>query len=284
MLERELTRRQAVQPGLPEHASPEDEEVNRALERSLVREGGLLLSAKTVELEPNFVYSHTTVDDFRRDAFGPGLTLRSGLPWRSQLEVALPYVFEYRRSGGVTARAGGVGDLYIAVSHQFVAERPLLPGMIGGLGYQVSTGRNTIFESATPAALGSGFDTIQAFLTAIKRVDPLVFFGTYTFAHNFADTKAGVEVEPGNSSLLALGIILATGPSTSLRIASSLTFFDTTKYGGIPLTGTDEPYALLEFGGAVVLSESTALDVAVGAGMTRSAPDFRIRIALPIRF
>src|SRR5215212_5125475 len=103
LLERQLTLRQAGQPASPEAANPDDEDINRALERSLVREGGLVLPPKVFEIEPNFVYSHTTIDGFRRDAFGPGLALRAGLPWRSQLEIALPYVVEYRRSGGVTS-------------------------------------------------------------------------------------------------------------------------------------------------------------------------------------
>ena len=83
LLERELTLRQAVQPRVAQDAGLEDEDINRALERSLVREGGLVLSPKTFEIEPNFVYSHLTQDGFRRDSWGPGLTFRAGLPWRS---------------------------------------------------------------------------------------------------------------------------------------------------------------------------------------------------------
>ena len=284
LLERELSLRPASPPASPQDATADEQDLNRALERSLVREGGLVLPPKTFELEPNFVYSHTTVTNFQRDAFGPGLTLRAGLPWRSQLELALPYVVEHRRSGGVSNHAGGIGDLSLTVSHQLLGERPHIPGLIGGLSYQASTGRNTIFESAAPVSLGSGFNAVQAFLTAVKRVDPLVFFGTYTFSHNIAEEKAGVEVDPGNSHTLRFGTILATSPSTSLRAAFNVTFFDTTRYGGIPLSGTDETFGMLEFGGSVLLGERTALDVAVGAGVTRNAPDFRIGVALPIRF
>jgi hypothetical protein len=284
LLERQLTLRQATQPASPEEANPDDQDINRALERSLVREGGLVLPPKTFEFEPNFVYSHTTIDDFRRDAFGPGLTFRAGLPWRSQLEVALPYVVEHRRSSGVYTDASGIGDLSLTLSHQLLAERPFVPGLIGGFAYQAATGKNTIFESATPVALGTGFDAVQAFLTAVKRVDPLVFFGTYTFSHNIADEKAGVEVDPGNSHSLRFGTILATSPTTSLRAVFNWALFDTTTYGGSPIAGSDTPYGLLELGGSVVLGERTALDVAVGAGLTRNAPDFRISVALPIRF
>src|SRR5215213_6660308 len=41
-----------------ETAQEDPEESNRALERALVRQGGLLLSPCTAELELNFAYSH----------------------------------------------------------------------------------------------------------------------------------------------------------------------------------------------------------------------------------
>jgi hypothetical protein len=284
LLERKLTLRQAVQPRVAQDAGLEDEDINRALERSLVREGGLVLSPKTFEIEPNFVYSHLTQDGFRRDSWGPGLTFRAGLPWRSQLEAALPYVVEYRSAGNSSTHAQGFGDLALFATHQILGERPRVPSLVVGLGYQPATGRNTLFEGSTPVALGSGFDAVQAFLTAVKRADPLVFFGTYTFTHNIAEQKAGEEVEPGNSNSLRLGTILATSPTTSLRAVFNMSFFNKTRVSGFAIPGSDDTFGLLEFGGSVVLSERTALDVAVGAGVTRNAPDFRIGVALPIRF
>lgn len=287
VLEREITPRRIEQARqAPVAADADDEDSNRALERTLVRERGLLLSPRAYEIEANFVYSHINNDSsaFRRDSFGPGLVLRAGLPWRSQLELALPYVFEQRRSGAVETDSSGFGDWSIGVSHQLLSERPFAPGVIGAINYQAASGRNTVFESATPVALGSGFESVQGVLTAVKRVDPLVFFGSYAFTHNFADNKNGIEVAPGNSNGLRFGTMLATSPGTSLRAAFNLTFYDKTRFGGIERAGSDDPYGLLEFGGSAVLTESTALDVLVGAGVTHNAPKYRITVALPIRF
>lgn len=288
ILEREVTPRRIAQAGpAPVAAGADDEEdSNRALERALVRERGLLLSPGAYEIEPNFVYSHSENNStaFRRDAFGPGLALRAGLPWRSQLELALPYVFEQRRSGSVSTDSSGFGDWSIGVSHQLLSERSFVPGLIGAINYRAASGRNTVFESATPVALGSGFDSVQGMLTAVKRVDPLVFFGSYAFTHNFASNKNGIEVAPGNANGLRFGAILATSPGTSLRAAFNLTLYDKTKLGGIERTGSDDPYGLLEFGGSAVLTDSMALDVLVGAGVTHNAPKYRISVALPIRF
>jgi hypothetical protein len=178
----------------------------------------------------------------------------------------------------------GVGDPFFSLSHQFLPERESLPNLIGAIGYKPSVGDNTVFTSVKPTALGTGFDALQGSLTAVKRIDPLVFFGTYSYAHNFTDRKGGVEVDIGDSHEIRFGTILATSPDTSLRAAFDLTFFEKTRFGGRSLSGTDEPAGIFEIGGSVVLSERMLLDVAVGAGVTHSAPDFRLSVALPFRF
>ncbi len=283
-LERELTPRRV--PAHTRTAAPEDEDgdSNRALERALVRERGLLLSARTVEVEPNFVYSHLAIDGLRRDAYGPGLAIRAGLPARWQLEAGIPYVWERRESGGTVSRAHGEGDAYVAASRQLLTERGSLPSLIGTLSWQFSNGRNTLFDAGPSVALGSGFDGVSASLTALKRTDPLVFFGSYAFTHLRPARKGVGEVDLGNSHALRFGVALATSPTTSLRTAFSLRTFERARIGGLAVPGTDESVGLLELGASAVLSPSTAIDVLVGAGVTRAAPDFRIGVALPIRF
>jgi hypothetical protein len=210
--------------------------------------------------------------------------LRAGLPWRSQLELSLPYVFEHRRNGTVSTDSSGFGDWSLGISHQLLNERSSVPGLIGAINYKPASGRNTVFESATPVALGSGFDAVQGALTAVKRVDPLVFFGNYSFTHNFSSNKNGIKVAPGDAHGLRFGTILATSPGTSLRAAFNLILFDKTKFDGVAREDSDDPYGLLQFGGSAVLTESTALDVLVEAGVTHNAPEYRITVALPIRF
>jgi hypothetical protein len=258
----------------------------RALERALVRERGLLLSAGTKEVEANFVYTHEkdNASGFRRDSYGPGIAIRVGLPLRSQFELAVPYVFERRQDNLGATRDHGIGDAVASISHQFAIERGAMPALIGTLIYVSSTGRNTVFESNRPVALGSGFRAVQGSMTAVKRVDPLVFFGSYSYMHNYADTRGGVRVDPGNNHGLRIGTALAASPSTSLRAAFTGTFYDEARVGGVALRGSDDPVGMLELGASVTMSDSTALDVSVGAGVTHNAPDFRISVALPIRF
>jgi hypothetical protein len=288
ILEREVTpnRVENTRRGRPSIDPEDEDESNRALERALVREGGMVLSPGTFELEPNFAYSSRN-DNFsqtRRQSFGPALVFRAGLPWRSQIEASLPYVFERRRDSTVSNNSHGVGDFAVGLSHQIMNERPFAPALIGAIQYQASTGKNTIFESGNSVALGSGFDSIQGSLTAVKRIDPLVVFGNYSVTHIFPQRKEVGEVDLGNSQTLRLGTALATGPDTSLRSALNVTFFEKTKFGGKSLSGTDDPLGMLELGGSVVVTNSTAVDVQLGIGLTSNAPDFRITVALPIRF
>lgn len=289
ILEREVTpsRIENAQRGRFSIDQDEDEdESNRALERALVREGGLVLAPGTIELEPNFAYSYRN-DNFsqtRRHSFGPALAFRAGLPWRSQFEASVPYVFERRRDGAALNKSDGMGDFMIGLSHQFINERPSAPALIGAIHYQGATGENTTFERGRPVALGSGFDAIQASVTALKRIDPLVIFGSYSVTHTLVRRKEGIQVDLGNSQTLRLGSALASGPDTSLRAALSMTFFEKTKFGDQALPGTDNALGMLELGGSVVVTGSMALDVMFGMGLTSNAPDLRLTIAVPIRY
>ena len=66
--------------------------MERALERTLVREGALVLPPWTFELTPQFSYAHwdSVQAPFIRNSYSAGLSFRMGLPWTSQVTVAVP--------------------------------------------------------------------------------------------------------------------------------------------------------------------------------------------------
>jgi len=268
-------------------AADTGDEEDRALERALVRQGGRLLRKGTYEIEPNFQYSHATVEssNFRRDAYSPAIAFRAGLPWDSQFDISVPYVFERRSSNTTSSRSNGIGDVFASLSHDFVTETDSVPGVIGAVGYNFATGDNTLFSNFTsPVAHGAGFDSVNVGLTATKRFDPVVYYGGYSFAHAFSGSQGGNSVDLGNSNSFRLGAILAASPFTSLRATFDTTFFEKTKFNGRGLSGTDEPSAVIGFGGSVLLPPSSLIDIAVGAGLTRTSPDFQITVAYPVRF
>jgi hypothetical protein len=265
-------------------AGDEDE---RALERALVRQGGRLVPQGKFEVEPNFVYSHASVEsnNFRRDSYGPGIDVRAGLPWSSQFDISVPYVWERRSSNTTSSRSDGIGDVSLTLSHDFQTEAEYIPGLIAFAGYNFATGENTLFSNFnSPVAHGAGFDSFDVGFTATKRVDPLVYYGGYTFNHYFSGSQEGNSVDLGNSHGLRMGSILAASPFTSIRATLDVTWYDRTEFNGRGLSGTDEPSAIIGIGGAVLLPPSSLLDVSVGAGLTRTSPDFRITVAYPVRF
>jgi hypothetical protein len=285
LLERALTPVHIAPQKAATPASADDAaDSNRALERALVREGALLLSWGRFEIEPNFVFLHSSGEGgFRRSAYSPGLTLRAGLPGRSQLETTLPYVVERIRSGGQSNWSDGLGDFSMAASHQFLSETDQRPSLIGNLGYQAANGRNTSYEQGPLVALGGGFASLQATASATKRVDPLVFFGSLSATRFRARDKGSFHVKPGNIYGLRFGTALATAPASSLRAAFSLSLRDKTRIDGADVP-TDDVSAFLELGGSVVLSASTVIDILFAAGLTRNTPDFRLMVSLPVRY
>src|SRR5919197_4421927 len=87
---------------------PAEEETARALERTLVREGGLVLPRGLYELEPRLRYSYQGKEGLgvtsitgtaqvaqevtRRDTWEASLGFRMGLPYAWQFEMRIPYV------------------------------------------------------------------------------------------------------------------------------------------------------------------------------------------------
>jgi hypothetical protein len=81
--------------------SPDDAELERALERTLVREGALVLPTWGFQVTPQFSYAHwdKIQDPFISNTYSGALSLAMGLPWQSQISVSVPYVFDQGRDG-----------------------------------------------------------------------------------------------------------------------------------------------------------------------------------------
>ena len=118
----------------------------------------------------------------------------------------------------------------------------------------------------------------------MKREDPLVFFGTVSYAVSREHSYAGSRIRPGNSVGLRAGTLLAASPETSLRTGFELTRSDRTRINGQDAPGTSRVSGLLEFGLSRLLSASTLLDVTLGVGITPDAPDLRLSMSVPVRF
>jgi hypothetical protein len=279
-----------------------EEEIDRALERTLVQTGVLLLPFGQAEIEPFFSYTREEGDApvlfadagrigtgdqrVRRNEFVSGQTLRVGLPFDSQLELSLPYRYVQQ---SVTTPVGfgqrehedssghGLGDLRVGLAKTLLRENGgWWPDLVARVNWDADTGQTTDND----VVLGGGFNELSGSLSAIKRQDPLAFVGSVSYEKAFENNN----VEPGDELGFSIGTFLAASPSTSLRLALAQSFIDNSRIDGEGINGSDGVAATATFGASVILGRGVLLDVAADIGLTDDAPDYAVRTSLPIRF
>jgi len=276
-------------------------EADRALERTLVQAGALLLPSGRIEIAPQLGFTRQVdsaptfvfVDDEvlagtlerRRNQYVAGVSLRFGLPLDSQFEVDLPYQIV---NEAVVTRAGftpldetrdsgsAFGDVGVALAHTLLREKGWLPDLVGRLRWNTGSGS----KSQGGVLLGGGFASLGGSLTAIKRQDPLVFVGSLSYDSFFAEDM----FDPGDVVGVSLGTLLAASPETSLRLALDQRFFSNVRVAGISQPGSDRTIAFVTAGASSLIHRGVLLDVAARFGLTDDSPDYSLVVSLPIRF
>lgn len=281
----------------------DEEDVTRALERALVLEGAQLLPPGVLQIEPDVFYIREedtapfllvegAGDDAQvlaaerqreRDVVRTSLTLRLGLPYDSQVEVALPYRFEktsmtvrvdWSDRSATSDRADGLGDIRIGFTKALLRENGQVPSVFGNIFWDTDTGKTG--ESGT---LGSGFNEFGGALTAVRTQDPLVFTGSVFYEHALEDGG----IQPGNIFGVSAGVGLAISPETSWRVSLDQRIQLETEAAGSRISGSDRTIGVLSFGVSTLLARGVFLDVTSGIGLTDSAPDYSLSVSAPIR-
>ncbi|MEO1680382.1 MAG: transporter [Pseudomonadota bacterium] len=277
----------------------------RALERTLVDTGNLLLPAGKIDVAPFTTYEYSeseaviVVDNgdaftellrVRRDEVTAGFDVRFGLPFDSQLEARVPFVFARQRADGravtvggvpVTGPAGeesaaGLGNLSVGLAKTLVREDGWVPDVIGRVRYDSATGPNM----SNGVVIDDDFHELTGSFTLLKRQDPLAFSGSFSYTYAFEDAT----IRPGPLYSASLGAFLALSPETSLSLGVSAGFRGETRVGGTPIIGSEERPAIASFGVSSILAQNTLLNFNVGIGLTQDSPDFVITASVPIRF
>lgn len=270
----------------------------RALERTLVEVGALLLPAGQAELTPAFSYQRR---DFRFPVVANGQVLESrvkrneftfnlggsiGLPFDSQLELNLPYDVVHqevslRQNNGALAdqseTGNALGDLSIGLAKTVLREnggwRPDV--VIRGI-WDTNTGQ----RNDDGVALGGGFHELQGQVVALKRQDPLAFVGALAYTYTFEDD----DIQPGQQFALSLGTSVALSPETSLSVALNQTYSRELKFNGDEVDGSDQLSSTFDFGGSAIIAPRTLLRVTSSIGLTDDAPDYALRASVAYRF
>jgi Putative MetA-pathway of phenol degradation len=286
-------------PAAPGQFTVDESAAERALERTLVQEGVLLLALGEAEIDPSFTYTRrentfpvvvggnlVAQQNVRRNEFDSDTSLRIGLPWDSQLEVDVPYSFVDQSTttevGGSpidkSDRWGnGLGDIGIGFAKTVVQENGgWWPDVVARVQWDAPTGNtrdNDVF-------LGGGFNEVSGSLNLVKRQDPLAFVGGFRYAKSFEND----DIEPGDELGFSLGTVLAASPETSLSFIFNQAFSNDTRIDGETIDGTDQVTGTLSIGAATILGRNTLLSVTGDIGLTDDAPDYAIGVSLPIRF
>jgi hypothetical protein len=264
-----------------------------------------------LQFVPDFNYVYQSLDQLAyvnlgNGAFGPvtqrshrdlaeaGFSFRLGLPWESQINVRVPFDWtggQATFAGSETAHssASGIGDVSVNVIKQVLHEHGYLPDLLVNVAYSANTGSSAQSKaqiSSFPFAVGTGygFNTLSAGMTLLKRQDPIVVLGAFTYTHSFSNQFQGVNIQPGDSAEIRIGPILATSPDTSLRVMFDTAFQGRQQNNSRGVAGSEEVISVLEFGAGIVISPHVFLDASVGIGLTPDTPNFRAALSLPIRF
>jgi hypothetical protein len=252
----------------------ERDETARALERALVRQGGLVLRPWSIEVEPGLDYAYRDSEPNRRETIAAALVGRLGLPLGAQADVGVPYVLLDRAPG---LRSGsGLGDVQLGVTKQLVygGAGSSRPDLLVTTRWKTTTG-----ASGGDLPPGTGSHSLQAFLTAVARDDPLVLLGSLYYVWNLRTR----DLVPGDSAGVILRILLAATPSASLLTGIDAAHVFATTSQGHSVPGSERLSAILELGLSTVLARNLSLNVTTGIGVTSVAPAFRLAFSVPFR-
>ena len=257
-------------------AESADEEFDRALERTLVREGALVLPPWSYELTPQFSYAHwdKLQDPAVRNSYSAALTFRMGLPWTSQISATLPYEYNQFRDG---SSSSGLADAGFLFSKALLVESDWTPNLVGSIGWTSPT--SLAGKTFSPIPYVSGF---QAGVTASKRFDPLVVFGGVSYFSSISHEFAGTRSDPGGVFGARFGGSLALSPATS--VTAGFNFGYLTQSADFIVPGSDRILSSVDVGFSTILWKRTLLNVTGQFGLTGHVPDFRLIASIPVRF
>jgi hypothetical protein len=204
-----------------------------------------------------------------------------------------------------------IGDVELAARYQLNEGSARVPYFVGSLRFKSRSGKDP-FEVVTdcvttcstgnttglPLQLptGSGFYSLQPGLTWLFPSDPAVFFGGVSYTHNFkrkdisrvvlnGESEYVGEVEPGGVLGLNFGMGLSLNDRSSFSLGFELNSIAPTKQNGQTLpSSVRTQLASLLLGYSYRYSETTSLNVSVGAGLTRDTPDLNVSLRVPVTF
>jgi hypothetical protein len=277
-------------PPAPGQFEVSEETAERALERTLVATGNLLVPSGFAEAEPFFGYIRRETPalvqfNLNRNEFNWGLDMRFGLPFESQFEITAPYNLVQQQVTDISVSppqqasnrwGNSFGDVTVGLAKTLVHESGWVPDLLGRVTYEIPTGP----DNSNQVPLPSRRNNLALSLTGTKRQDPLVFVATAGYTKAF---QTGL-LNPGDQINFQTGAFLGTSPETTLRGVLQENFLQDIKVNDVTLRGSDTVQSILNFGASSILGRGWLLDLQVGVGLTNSAPKYSVLLSSTYRF
>ena len=296
----------------------EDREYQRTERRVLEQRRGVLLPAGQLLFEPGFQYTNISrnrvqlsgfslipaiiigridVVEIDRDIFVGSLTSRYGIFNFLEAELSVPYV--YRQDQEIFGATGlekqvsvdgnGIGDISGGLFAQVLYEKGWVPDTVLSFRFSAPTGRDftdlDIDAEGVPSELplGSGFWGLQPGVTFSKTTDPAVVFTSFRYTFNLADTKSGIDFDPGDVFEFNGGVAFALNERIAMSFSYQHRYGDSFTQNDIDILRSDFNAGQMFIGMSYTMNRWTALSFNVGFGVTNDAPDLTFEIRMPLR-
>lgn len=244
-----------------------------------------------------------------RDAITATLGLRYGVTNRIEGELRIPYMYRsdsttntFISGANAPQTVGlddhGLGDIEGAVHWQVNDGGGNWPFVVANFRAKSTTGTGP-FDVARNGlgieeelATGSGFWGFEPSITVIAPSDPAVFFVNLGYLWNVkrsvdkqvSNNRTVTDVDPGDAIRLGVGMGLALNEKVSFSVGYQHDWIMGTKTTFTDAEFDSESLSVgsLSFGVNWQMSDTTALNVSVGVGVTEDAPDVRLMARVPI--
>jgi hypothetical protein len=279
----------------PSPPGEEDRErAARALERTLVERGGLLLPPGRFELVPEVSYQMSDAPLLRDDGtavpaelrlFTGSTTVRLGLPLRLQVEGEVPFVLaQHTPASGSVTTLTALGDVRLGGTLHLLTARGRLPDLLVGGFWKSRTGRSVLDDPPARVPTGSGVEQFGGSLAVVKALDPVVLLLSAEATESVPRKLQAGWLDLRAALGITTSVLLAVNPETSLTFGLEQGYSQYARLGDRGLPGTNRSEATLILGFATMVSRAAMLEARVGVGLTEDVPRLALALALPLQF
>ena len=264
-----------------------------------------------------------SIDRINADIFTLEPSIDLGLTDRLFVDASIPLLsrisnFQSGGAGGsavglaeTTIRGAGIGDASIGLSYRLLPESLSTPDVVLNTRVKFPTGRHPFGIGFTEVvgtegnlsvpdrlSFGTGVYGASLGLSALKTLDPLVVFGSFTYFHNFSRNFDDIDEIPGdqpgrvkigNAYQLGAGLAFALNDKSSISMSYTQRIVERTSLTPENrdqriVVGSQANVALMNIGATFSLEKNLSLVANVGVGLTDDSPDMAISVRIPFRF